>query len=192
MIIKAISRADQDLLEGVQKADRNMLNLLYKAYLPDLVFYVQQNNGTGEEAKDVYQDAVLVLYKKIQEGLQLQVPLKHYFMAICRNLWRMQLRTKKRTMNLTDNFEIVDEQVNVLEKMELVMQEKIFYHHFNQLSAKCKEILGQFFNKTSMKQIAEQHNTSESYVKKRKHICKQSLVQAIQADPEYKDLMQYE
>lgn len=192
MIIKANSQADQDLLEGLIRADRDQLDLLYREYLPDLIAYIAQNSGSEAEAKDVFQDAVLVLYKKVKEGLELQVPLKHYFMAICRNLWLMQLRTKKRTMTKSEELEVDDQQINVLEKMELVMQEKIFYHHFDQLSNKCKEILEQFFKKISMKQIAKHFGTSESYVKKRKHICKQNLVQAIQSDPEFKDLMRNE
>lgn len=188
MKIKAISEDDQRLLQGIINANKDQLIIFYNQFLPEVLLFVKKNNGGEEDGKDVFQDAIIVLHKKVKEGLELQVPLRRYFMTICRNLWLMQIRKKKR-MTVLDGTEIDDVTPDVLQKMEQTMQDNLYYKHLRQLSENCQEILRQFFDKAAMKAIAEKMNSSESYVKKRKHICKEKLVAAIKADPEYKEIM---
>ena len=84
--------------------------------------------------------------------------------------------------------EVVDLDARVVERMEEGEKRNLMYKHFFTLSEDCKKILELFFAKTPMKKIAEMLETSESYVKKRKHICKTRLMQNVQNDPLFNEL----
>lgn len=180
------------MLVGIKRADKDILKVIYQDYLPGLVYYVEKNNGSSDDAKDLFQEAIMVIYKKVQEGLILEVPLKAFFMVICRNLWNIQLRHKKRRPMKMEDQEFQDQDHDLVQKMEQTLKEKIFYKHFNNLSDKCRDLLQLFFAKIPMKDIAQQWDTSESYIKKRKHICKEKLVEAIMHDALYKEMKTYE
>jgi RNA polymerase sigma factor (sigma-70 family) len=187
MKIKTVSDEDLRLLEGIIKADKIQLVKIYNDFLPEVVYYVKKNKGTEDEAKDVFQDAIIILHKKAKEGLALQVALKSYFFSVCRNLWLMQLRKKKR-LTVLDDVELQENEPDLFNKMEQTQQENIFYKYYQQLPEQCRKILNLFFSKVPMKTIAEEMATSESYIKKRKHVCKEKLVSAIKNDPLYKEM----
>ena len=117
----------------------------------------------------------------------MQVALKSYFFSICRNLWLMQLRKKKR-LTVLEDVEIQENEPDLFNKMEQMQQENIFYKYYQQLPEQCRKILNLFFTKVPMKTIADEMATSESYIKKRKHICKEKLIAAIKNDPLYKEM----
>ena len=65
--------------------------------LPSVTKYIKANNGTVEDAKDIFQDALVVLYKKIHTGgFVLTVPLKTYLQAVVKNCWLQELRQRKK------------------------------------------------------------------------------------------------
>ena len=58
------------------------------------------NSGTEEEARDVYQDALVVFWQKARSGnLVLTSKMSTYIYSICQNLWRKELDRKKRLSN---------------------------------------------------------------------------------------------
>src|SRR5687768_17658196 len=58
------------------------------------------NSGTEEEARDVYQDALIVFWQKATSGnLVLTSKMSTYIYSICQNLWRKELDRKKRLSN---------------------------------------------------------------------------------------------
>lgn len=187
MKIKTISDEDLRLLEGIIKADKNQLVKLYNDFLPEVLLFVKKNNGSEDEAKDVFQDAIIILHKKAKEGIELRVALKSYFFSICRNLWLMQLRKKKR-LTVIDDLEFQESEPDIIRKIEQTQQENIFYKYYQRLPEQCRRILNLFFSKMPMKTIAEELNTSESYIKKRKHVCKEKLVAAIKKDPLFTEM----
>ena len=187
MKIKTISDEDLRLLEGIIKADKNQLVKLYNDFLPEVLLFVKKNNGSEDEAKDVFQDAIIILHKKAKEGIELRVALKSYFFSICRNLWLMQLRKKKR-LTVIDDLEFQETEPDIIRKIEQTQQENIFYKYYQRLPEQCRRILNLFFSKMPMKTIAEELNTSESYIKKRKHVCKEKLVAAIKKDPLFTEM----
>ncbi len=187
-----ISREHDDnlLLKGILEADPVQLKKLYSAYLPGIIGFIKNNNGTEEEARDVFQDAVMVIYKKVQAGdLKLNVSLQSFLFAICRNMWLSQLRSKKRIVAYSPGDNTDDIDMDTLQKMEIAQRERLFYKHFNSLGEKCKEILRLFFSKTPLKEIAVQFKTSESYIKKRKFKCKEQLVESIKKDDQFKEMI---
>jgi RNA polymerase sigma factor (sigma-70 family) len=179
------------ILEGLKTSDSNVLEYVYKKYFPVVRFFVIKNSGTDEDAKDVFQEAVIILYKKLKDGsLDLTCAFKTYLYSVCRILWLRQLEKKKvRNEVVSDNqvFIQLDEDVEGLAAEQ--EQFRIYQKHFKLLHKDCQDILQLFLKKVSLKEIAQKMNIkSDKYLKKRKYDCKEALIKRIQNDPDYKRL----
>lgn len=177
------------MLMGIVNADGRVIQGIYERYLPGIIRYVQSNSGSRDDARDIFQEAIMVVYKKCASGsFELRVPLETYLFVVCRNLWRSHLR-KAQPVVLDESGQWEDPDEDILRIMEAQLKEQLFYRHFKTLGERCKRILELFFQKTPMKMIAQMLGTSESYVKKRKHICKEQLISAIKSDPRYGEII---
>ena len=189
-MIKAISPIDQSLLEGLKNSNKESIKAIYDLALPTVIQWVKENNGTEEDARDIFQDAIIALFTKVKsKDFNLTCTLKSFLRIMCRNLWLSRIRNKNKffTKDL-DEVEEVEMGEDLIDKLEKLEKETIYFKHFMQLGESCKEILEAYFNKTPVREIAEKLKTSESYIKKRKFNCKEKLIKSIQNDPLYKDL----
>jgi len=60
---------------------------------PVILRMVQQNNGSDDDAKDLFQEAMIILYEKVQQGdFDLYSKLKTFLYAVCRRLWQKKLQ----------------------------------------------------------------------------------------------------
>ncbi len=162
---------DTEILEKIAKGDESALKYLYKKYYRMMTKLVITNNGTEDEAKDVYQDALIVFWQKVTSGnLVLTSRISTYLYSICLNLWRKELDRKNRlSREDKDEPQYMDN-----EKDE---RARIIHECINQLGDTCKRILTYYyFEKMSMQEIAEKlefANTDTAKTKKYK--CKKRL-----------------
>ena len=88
---------DQEIIENLK---HNKYSLALKGLygtLPAVKQYIQTNSGTTDDARDIFQDALVILYKKVHdESFILTVPLKTYLLAIVKNCWLQELRLRKK------------------------------------------------------------------------------------------------
>ncbi|MFN7330654.1 MAG: RNA polymerase sigma factor, partial [Bacteroidota bacterium] len=62
-VFKSNSQIDEkEILERIQKGDEKALEIIYKKYYRMMTKLVITNSGTEEEARDVYQDALVVFW----------------------------------------------------------------------------------------------------------------------------------
>src|SRR6187549_2153736 len=91
---------EKETFERICKGDEKALEFLYKKYYRMMTKLVITNSGTEEEARDVYQDALIVFWQKATSGnLVLTSKISTYVYSICQNLWRKELDRKKRLSN---------------------------------------------------------------------------------------------
>jgi RNA polymerase sigma factor (sigma-70 family) len=90
---------DDMLLEQIKAEDNASFRLLYTFYFPSIASYIKQNMGSHQDAEDIFQEAVLVLWQKVkQPNFALSSSLKTYLYAIAKNLWLKHLRDNKRIL----------------------------------------------------------------------------------------------
>jgi RNA polymerase sigma factor (sigma-70 family) len=163
--------SDQEILDRVKKGDESALDFLYKKNYKMMVNMIIKNTGTEEEAKDVYQEALLAFWIKAKSGnLEMTSKISTYLYSICQNLWRKELDRKSRLRNeekdgiVKDNF---DEQERA----------KLIHKCLNELGETCKKILYYFyFDDMSMDEIAEQLGFANAdTAKTKKYKCKKEL-----------------
>jgi RNA polymerase sigma factor (sigma-70 family) len=150
--------SDEAVIAGIRRDDEAALAYLYKRYFPMVLHFLQNNNGTEEEAKDIYQEAVIIFYEKVKaNSLELSCQIKTYLYSVCRRLWLKKLAEKnRRGTKLKDEefFLELPAEDGVGEEKEVrfeVMAESLLL-----LGEPCKSLLEDFYlNDLSMLQITE-------------------------------------
>ena len=169
------------------------MKFIYKMYFPTIRNLVTTNSGNEEEAKDIFQEALLIIYDKITNNdFNLTCSFKTFLYSVCRNLWHEQLRYKKKNLRTIEDY---DAYVDVGSEIDKFAYENIadylFYKHFLSLTASCQEIIKMLLNKVSSKEIVKSMGfSSEDYANKRKYQCKQILFKRIKNDPLYKKVIE--
>jgi RNA polymerase sigma factor (sigma-70 family) len=176
---------EKEIFERICKGDETALEVLYKKYYRMMTKMVITNSGTEEEARDVYQDALIVFWQKATSGnLVLTSKISTYIYSICQNLWRKELDRKKRLSN-----EEKDSAVN--EDMDAPERERIILQCIEQLGDTCKKVLMYYyFEEMSMQDIAEKlgfANTDTAKTKKYK--CKKKLDDLVKAQYSEQDFL---
>ncbi|MEO7048644.1 MAG: sigma factor, partial [Ferruginibacter sp.] len=88
-----ISEHEQTLLKGLASNDKNCIESIYRENYSLIQSFVLNNNGSVDDARDIFQEAMIVLYEKA--GLatfSLTCQLKTYLYSICRRLWLKRLQ----------------------------------------------------------------------------------------------------
>ncbi|WP_262249277.1 RNA polymerase sigma factor [Parapedobacter soli] len=177
---KAIAlEADEAIVEGVARGDADSLERLYRDYFPVVLNMVVKNSGTEEEAKDVFQEAVIVLYDKVkQQDFELTSRLKTYIYSVCRRLWLKQLGSKGRTFHDVTAYEdtiAVEEDLALHEEkdVQLTMMEQAL----SELGEPCRTIIYDFYiADMSMQEICDKFGyTNANNAKTQKYKCLQRL-----------------
>jgi RNA polymerase sigma factor (sigma-70 family) len=164
--------SDQEIIDLIKSGDESALEYLYKKNYRMMVKLVIKNSGTEEEAKDIYQDALVVLWQKAKSAeFTLTSKISTYLYSVCMNLWRKELARKSK---LSSN-----EGVDVGEEMPLDEKEKVqlIQNCLNELGDTCKQILlYYYFDRMSMAEIAEKMGFANAdTAKTKKYKCKQEL-----------------
>jgi RNA polymerase sigma factor (sigma-70 family) len=182
---------DDAIIDGLRKRDNGIIRYIYKEYYPTIKFLITTNSGTETDAEDVFQDALVVLYRKIaKENLILTSSFKTFLYSICRNLWLQRLDRRVFSSEFLEIEDLGELQDNFhLEQPENEEQEKyrLFQQHFLKLSPDCQKVLRLFMGKTSLREIADIMGfKTEKYAKTRKFMCKEKLKNSIINDPFFK------
>lgn len=138
------------------------------------------------DCEDVFQEAFMVLYKKIIDGeLVLTAKLSTFFIGICRNKAYEKMRENGKELYIIDDFphstrdELEDERIDRLLALEdnteqiEARKEAVVREIVANLPAPCDKILwGFYFDGVSMKTLAQMLNyASEGSIKVVKHRC---------------------
>ena len=186
MVYKSNANMDEkEIFDRICKGDEKALEFLYKKYYRMMTKLVISNSGTEEEARDVYQDALIVFWQKARSGnLVLTSKMSTFIYSICQNLWRKELDRKKRLSN-------EEKDSSVVLDTDTAEREKIIAKCIDQLGETCKKVLMYYyFDEMSMQDIADKlgfANTDTAKTKKYK--CKKKLDELVKAQYSEKDFL---
>jgi RNA polymerase sigma factor (sigma-70 family) len=185
-----VSRSDsqlneKEIFDRICKGDEKALELLYKKYYRMMTKMVISNSGTEDEARDVYQDALVVFWQKARSGnLVMTSKMSTYIYSVCQNLWRKELDRKKRLSN-----EEKDGAVHT--DMDSPERNKIIAQCLNQLGDTCRKVLMYYyFDELSMQEIAEKMGFANTdTAKTKKYKCKEKLDELVKTQYSEKDFL---
>lgn len=177
------------LIKKFRERDYVTVDFIYKSLFPGLLKFIIKGKGKREDAEDVFQDAMLIAYIKLDEGYEVKTTIQAYLFGICKNIWFTRLKKQKFLVDLLYEDMAKDLNIDIEQEMYQVEKRKLFKEKFELLSAGCKQVLNLFFEGKSMEQIAKEINSeSVDYAKQRKFKCKEKLIKLIKKDPRYQEL----
>jgi RNA polymerase sigma factor (sigma-70 family) len=163
--------SDNEILEKIKQGDESALDYLYKKFYKMMAKLIISNNGTDEEARDIYQEALIVFWQKaVSNNLVLTSKISTYLYSICQNLWRKELDRKSRlSYEDKDGSDGLDP-----DREERI---KIINNCINELGETCKKLLTYYyFDEMSMSDIAEKLGFANAdTAKTKKYKCKKHL-----------------
>ena len=174
-----VPQADLKIVDGIASGDSATLAGLYHDYFPMVLNMVLQNSGTEDEAKDVFQEAIIVLYDKVKQGdFELSSKLKTYVYSVCRRLWLKQLGNKGRIFNDVSNYEdIISVEEDLAKHEEKDLQLTMMEQALDKLGEPCRTIIHDFYIlNLSMQEICDKFGyTNTDNAKTQKYKCLQRL-----------------
>jgi RNA polymerase sigma factor (sigma-70 family) len=100
---------ENQVIDGLRKRESAAYNLLYTFYYPTIESFVKRNNGTSADAKDIFQETIIVLLEKVpKKDFILTSSIKTYIFAVASNIWLKRLRDAKKVTQLGPDFEMED------------------------------------------------------------------------------------
>lgn len=170
-----------DILKGIANRDNSVIRQLYRLHYPQIERMIVNNSGSKDQAKDIFQETVLVLYDKVtQQGFVLESKLKTFLYAVSRRLWLKQLN-KKDINHFSieqDGYDTAsDYEEDIQSHLEQEKQFTKMDEALQLLGEPCQSILKDFYIKNkSMQEICEKFGyTNTDNAKTQKYKCLQRL-----------------
>lgn len=165
---------EQQLLKALANNDSKAAETIYKDNFNMVLAFILNNNGSYDEAKDIFQEAMITLYQKAKSGsFVLTSQLKTYIYSVCRRLWLKRLQQIGKMANGVENFETIpvenDIEIHERRNAELGIMERAL----GSLGEPCKSLLESFYiERKNMEQIALMFGyTNADNAKNQKYKC---------------------
>ena len=173
-----MSTIEQDrlLLEGIAGEDKASLKEIYRQHYYMIQNMVVTNGGSKDDAADLFQETIIVLYEKIKGGdFDLQSLLKTFLYSVARRLWLKKLQQQQRFSSQAP--ENLEDTVAVEDDLEYHLKQQnaffIMESAMNKVGEPCKSLLEAYYlQKKHMNVIAQEFGyTNADNAKTQKYKC---------------------
>lgn len=166
---------EQLLLKGLARNDAKAVDTIYKDNFKMVQAFILHNNGTYDDARDIFQEAMITLYEKAKsESFVLTCQIRTYLYSVCRRLWLKRLQQMGRFGVQVEHFEEtvpVEDDVEMHEKRNAEFA--IMDRALGSLGEPCKSLLEAYYlQKKDMTDIASAFGyTNADNAKNQKYKC---------------------
>ena len=186
---------DEELIEGLRQGEDAVLNFLYKNYYGVVRGMVLKSYGNEDQARDIFQEVIIVIYNKLQDSnFKITSSFFTFFYAVIKNTWLdyRKLSLKNPLIYAKDYSDEIGVGIEI-DQVEVLATKAIrlglFNTYFKELADGCQQILSLFRAEYKAEEIANELGfKSANYVRKRKSECLKILIQKIRKDPIFKEL----
>lgn len=183
---------DQIYIEGLANNNSAIIQTIYKKFVPKVVHYIRTNSGDEDQAQDVIQEVLIVLFDQAKaKKLVLTCPFDAYFFLLCKRKWLNEIKkVSNKGVTIQDDFASINEPTEEMVTQTELFEEKqqLFDTMFQKLGEKCQEVLKLSFVLKTMEEVAEKLNVTYGYVRKKKSLCTGQLTQWIQESSQFKSI----
>jgi len=169
--------SEQEIVNSLRGGDERVLKVVYKQHYQQIAHLVVNNGGSLEEAKDIYQETIIIFYEKTQdEDFVLNCRINTFLYSIAKRLWLKQLQLKNRFVN---EFKMDGEAIEMdwTEVGNREDQYNAMHQALDSMGEPCSTILKDFYiNAASMEDITEKFGyTNSDNAKTQKYKCLKRL-----------------
>ncbi len=184
---------DNEIIECLKNRKSYVVRYLSDRYMPMIRLMVHQMGGTSEDAKDIFQDGLIIMLEKIDNGdFVLTCKFKTFLYCVCENLWKSVIVKRQAATNYLTRRIDDDYDKDFTELQDNKLYETIFYDVFETLDPSSQKILKLYWQELSPKEIADALGFTYGYVRKKKCEGQAELILKVKNHPEYKRLMNSE
>ena len=166
---------DQYLLKGLADNDTNSIETIYKTNFTSIQKFVLGNNGSVDDARDIFQEAMVVLFEKSKDStFQLNCQMNTYLYSICRRLWLKRLQQLNRFGSQVESFEDIVPVEEEIEEHEKINNDFLLMEFaMGKIGEPCKSLLEAYYvQKKHMQEIAAEFGyTNADNAKTQKYKC---------------------
>ncbi|MEI7734325.1 MAG: sigma-70 family RNA polymerase sigma factor [Ferruginibacter sp.] len=163
------------LLKGLAENDKQAIETIYRENFAVIQAFIINNNGSADDARDIFQEAMIVLFEKSRSGsFELSSQLKTYIYSVCRRLWLKKLNQNQRYSGHIENME---ETISVEEDLESHEKRNtdfiLMENAMSKIGEPCKSLLDAYYiQKKHMQEIAADFGyTNADNAKTQKYKC---------------------
>ncbi len=172
-----MSTLEQDLLliEGIAAEDKGSIEQLYRQHYNMVQTMVIANAGSKDDAADLFQETVIVLYEKVKTGnFELQCLLKTFLYSVARRLWLKKLQQQQKFNSQPEGLEdVVPVEDEIEQHLKLQNDFTIMEMAMSKIGEPCKSLLQAYYlQKKHMNTIATEFGyTNADNAKTQKYKC---------------------
>ena len=174
---------DARILDLIRRGDEGALVTLYRSCRRQVVSLVVANSGTLEDADDILQEAVVVLWERVLAGrFELTARLETFVYATAKNLWLRRLARARRELAMPDHGSAIeDPELPPLERLIDDEGTRIIAETLDLLGEPCRTLLLLFYwEERPMEEIASRLGfANAATAKSKKYQCKKALEQLV-------------
>lgn len=153
----AITEQEKEVFKAIGNNDKGAIEAVYKENYSLIQHFVINNNGSEDDARDIFQEAMMVLYEKSrQDDFELTCQIRTYLYSVCRRLWLKKLQYNRRIETQVENFDkIVPVEDDLAEHDKLNDQYLIMRTAMGKIGEPCKSLIEAFYvHRKNMHEIA--------------------------------------
>ncbi|MBI5473479.1 MAG: sigma-70 family RNA polymerase sigma factor [Ignavibacteriae bacterium] len=174
---------DSKILSLIRSEDDEGLVMLYEANRKPIRAYISRNNGTEDDADDLLQEALIVLWERVRSNrYQYTARLSTFIYATVKNMWLRRLaRLRRESPAEVEEMTGRIESASALDIMIESEEANLIHKALAELGEPCKTLLILYYwEEQSMEEIAEAlHLANADTAKSKKYQCKKALHQLL-------------
>ncbi|HHJ50704.1 MAG TPA: RNA polymerase sigma factor [Phaeodactylibacter sp.] len=176
-------RKPEEYLQALCRGDNALVKEIYVQFLPNISRWVRKNNGSEQDAEDLFQEALIAVFDRYcgENSPEFTSSFGALLFSICRNIWYSRLSEKKREEQIRfsekERYESEADTPDLLIQAEEAVaahrERELLDQSFKQLSELCQKVLWMMAQGKAGEDIAKElgmNNRSTVYV--RAHKCK--------------------
>jgi RNA polymerase sigma factor (sigma-70 family) len=171
--------SDARILDGIRRGDETALVTLYNTHRRPITAHVMRNNGTADDADDMLQEALIVLWERVRAGtFEHTAALGTFLFATARNLWLRRLARARREQPFDPAAETTStDDPSPLDELIDDEQTATVRTAMDRLGEPCRSLLLLFYwEEETMEEIARRLGfANAATAKSKKYQCKEQL-----------------
>jgi len=178
--------SDKEIVECLRNRQSYVVHWLSDRYLPMIRLMVYQMGGNADDARDIFQDGLIIMLEKLDnKEFALTCKFKTFLYCVCEHLWKAVLDKRQSAINYFNRRQEPEGNSDYTDQIDYQLYEKIFREVFETLDPIGKKILTLYWQEMSPQEIAAKLSYTYGYVRKKKSEAQSELTEKVKRHPAY-------
>ncbi len=178
----------QEILNGILENNSVIVQFIYDRYFNDIRRFIDKFGGSSDDAMDVFQDGIIVIYEQMKNGEAKKIKnFNNYFFSVCKFKWFNTIRDEKyaeitqiEVEDILPKFEFDRISDSVSEILEKERRVKIYFKSFMELPSICQKMIRFVAYGWAIEDIAAEMEFTVAYTYRKRQNCLNKLTELVE------------